>query len=160
MMATRRNQQGTTVVEFAIVGVVFFTVLFALIDLSRLYFDMAALDEATRRGARVAAVCPVNDPRIAQVAIFNGPNDGSQSALIPTLETQHVSVQYLDTNGDLIGNPAGAGYGRIRYVRTSIQNFQLQTYIPGMQTLITMPSFETTIPSESLGRIGTADVAC
>lgn len=159
-MATRQNQQGTTAVEFAIVGVVFFTVLFALIDFSRLYFDLAALDEATRRGARVAAVCPVNDPRIAQVAIFNGADDGTESTLIPTLETQHVSIQYLDTNGDLIGNPAGIGYGLIRYVRVSIQNFQLQTFIPGFQTLLPMPEFETTIPSESLGRVGTADIAC
>jgi len=159
-MTNWRNQQGTTAVEFAIVGVVFFTVLFALIDFSRLYFDMAALDEATRRGTRVAAVCPVDDPRIAQVAIFNGPDDGSESTLIPTLGTQHISLQYLDTNGDLIGNPAGAGYGRIRYVRVSIQNFQLQTFIPGLQSLLPMPEFETTIPSESLGRVGTADIAC
>ena len=147
-----RNQQGTTVVEFAVVGLVFFIVLFALIDFSRLFFDMAALDEATRRGARVAAVCPVNDPEIAQVALFDG--------LIPTLGTQHISVEYLDEDGDAVGAPATIGYGVIRYVRVRIQNFQLQTIIPGFQTLIPMPAFETTIPSESLGRVGTANVAC
>jgi len=151
-MATRRNQQGTTTVEFAIVGLVFFTVLFGVIDLSRIFFSLAALDESTRRGARVAAVCPVNDPVVAQVAIFNG--------LVPTLGTQNIAVQYLDVDGNLVGAPAGAGYGSIRYVRVRIQNLQLQMFIPGLATLLTMPAFETTIPSESLGRVGTADVAC
>lgn len=152
-MAMRRNQQGTTVVEFAVVGVVFFTVLFGLIDLSRLFFNMAALDESTRRGARVAAVCPIDDPQVAQVALFNG--------LVPTLGTQNISVQYLDEDGAVIGAPTSAtGYGSIRFVRVRIQNFQLQTFIPGLATVLPVPAFETTIPSESLGRVGTADVAC
>ena len=151
-MATRRNQQGTTTVEFAIVGLVFFTVLCGIIDLSRVFFSLAALDESARRGARVAAVCPVNDPLVTQVALFNG--------LVPTLGPQHIAVQYLDEDGAVVGAPAGAGYGSIRYVRVRIQNFQLQTFIPGLATLLTMPGFETTIPSESLGRVGTADVAC
>ena len=152
MIKTRRNQRGTTSVEFAVVGLVLFTVLFALIDFSRLFFDMAALNEATRRGARVAAVCPINDPLIAQVALFEG--------LVPTLGTQHISVEYLDEDGDAVGAPATFGYGVIRYVRVRIQNFQLQMFIPGFQALIPMPAFETTIPSESLGRVGTADINC
>ena len=151
-MKTRRNQRGTTVVEFAIVGVVFFTVLFALIDLSRLYFDMAALDESTRRGARVAAVCPINDPQIEQVALFGG--------LVPTLGTANILVQYLDEDGAVVGSPGGAGYGTIRYVRVAIQNFELQTFIPGLTSVLPTPGFVTTIPSESLGRVGVADINC
>ena len=87
-MTSRRNQRGTTVVEFAVVGLVLFTVLFALIDFSRLFWNMAALDEATRRGARVAAVCPINDPEIMQVALFDG--------LVPTLGAGNINLQYLD----------------------------------------------------------------
>lgn len=157
-MSGIRSQRGTTVVEFAIVAAVFFTVLFGLIDFSRLYFDVAALDEATRRGARLAAVCPVDDPYVAQTAIFG--NGGNQSTLIPGLGTQHISLQYLNIDGDVVADPGGAGYGSIRYVRVSIQNFQVQSLIPGLQNLITMPAFQTTIPSESLGRVGTADIAC
>lgn len=151
-MRIRRNQQGTTVVEFAVVGLVLFTVLFALIDFSRLFWDMAALDEATRRGARVAAVCPINDPEITQVALFNG--------LVPTLGAANINVQYLDEDGSVVGAPGGAGYGSIRYVRVGIQNFQLQTFIPGLTGLLPVPAFTTTIPIESLGRVGTADINC
>lgn len=151
-MLIRRTQIGTTSVEFAIVGLVFFTVLFAIIDLSRVFWQVAALDESTRRGARIAAVCPVNDPYVAQVALFEG--------LIPNLGTPNILVQYLDEDGAVVGDPAGAGYGSIRYVRVGIQNFQLQTFIPGLTSVLTMPAFETTLLSESLGRVGTTDVAC
>jgi len=151
-MNTHRNQRGTTVVEFAVVGLVFFTVLFALIDFSRLFWNLAALDEATRRGARVAAVCPANDPYIAQTALFSG--------LIPGLGTQHIRIEYLNIDGAEVDPTTAAGYGSIRYVRVAIENFQLQMFIPGMQSLITMPEFETTIPSESLGRVGTTNVDC
>ena len=151
-MATKRNQQGTTVVEFAIVGLVFFTVLFGVIDFSRLFWHLASLDEATRRGARVAAVCPVNDPFVEQTALFGG--------LIPGLETQHIRVEYLNIDGTEVDPTTAVGYGSIRHVRVSIENFQLQMFIPGLQKMISTPAFETTIPSESLGRVGTANVAC
>ena len=152
-MASRRKQQGITVVEFAIVGVVFFTVMFGLIDFSRIFFDLAALDESTRRGARVAAVCPVNDPYIQQVALFNG--------MVPTLTAGDIELFYLDIDGAALADPAGANYGDIRFVRVAIdQNFQIQTFIPGIAGMIDLPSFETTIPSESLGRVGLVDIAC
>ncbi len=157
-MMSIRKQRGMAVVEFSLVALVFFTVLFGLIDLARLYFDMAALDEATRRGARLAAVCPVNDPKVAETAVFA--NGGTQSTLVPGLGTQHVLMQYLTIDGDVVADPAGAGYGSIRNVRVSIQNFQLQTFTPFMTSVINFPNFETTIPSESLGRVGTVDIAC
>lgn len=151
-MMTGRNQQGTTVVEFAVVATVLFTVIFGLIDFSRLFFVMAALDESTRRGARVAAVCPVNDPAVAQVALFGG--------LASNLATEHIVIEYLDEDGSLVAAPGGAGYGSIHFVRVRIQGFQLQTFVPGLTGLLPTPAFATTIPSESLGRVGIADVAC
>lgn len=157
-MIAKTFQRGTTVVEFALVSVIFFIVLFGVIDLSRIYFDVAALDEATRRGARLAAVCPVDDPLIARTAVFEGA--GGRSTLVQGLGTEHISLQYLNANGDAVADPAGAGYGSIRYVRVSIQNFQVQTFIPFIMRTIDLPAFQTTIPSESLGRVGTADIAC
>lgn len=158
MLLKLRNQAGTTVVEFALVATVLFTVMFALIDMSRLYFNAAALDESTRRGARLAAVCPVNDPVVAERAAFaNG--DGA-STVVGGLGPQHILVQYLDEDGAVLGDPAGAGYGEIRYVRVSIQNFEVQTFIPGMTRVIEFPNFRTTLPSESLGRVDINDIPC
>jgi len=56
-MARRRNQLGSTAVEFALALLVFLTFLLALLDLSRLLYTWQAAVEAARIGARYAAVC-------------------------------------------------------------------------------------------------------
>lgn len=146
------RQSGLATVEFAIVAGVLLTAIIAVIDVSRLYFSVASLNEATRRGARVAAVCPVGDPAIAQIAVFNTSGDAGSSPIVAGLQTQHIDVEYLDANGAPVASPAGAGFGLIRYVRVGIDGgFQLQTVIPGVSQLISVPAFEATLPRESLG---------
>jgi Flp pilus assembly protein TadG len=149
MNSTR--QSGLATVEFAIVAGVLLTVIIAVIDISRLYFSVASLNEATRRGARVAAVCPVGDPAIAQIAVFNVSGDAGSSPIVAGLQTQHIDVEYLDGNGEPVASPAGAGFDFIRYVRVRIDGFQLQTVIPGVSRLISVPGFAATLPRESLG---------
>ena len=141
-------------VEFAVVGLVFFTVLFALIDFSRLFWNLAALDEATRRGARVAAVCPVNDPYVAQTALFDG--------LIPTVwRLEHIRVEYLDIDGAAVDQiQTAAGYGSISLRARQHPGFSVTDVYSRPAEDATDASFATTIPSESLGRVGTADVDC
>lgn len=146
------SQSGVTTVEFAVVAVVLVTVIIAVIDIGRLYFSVAALNEATRRGARVAAVCPVNDPAIAQIAVFNDSGNAGDSPIVGGLQPQHIDVDYLDGGGAPVASPAGAGWPNIRYVRVSINGgFQLQMFIPGFTQLIPVPDFAATLPRESLG---------
>lgn len=147
MIAIKR-QSGVTTVEFAIVALVLLTVILAVIDISRLYFTVAALNEATRRGARVAAVCPVDDPAIAQAAVFNTLGETGPSPIVGGLETQHIDVEYLDADGAPIASPGGP----IAYVRVRINGgFQLRTFIPGLPQIIPVPDFAATLPAESLG---------
>jgi len=146
------RQSGLATVEFAIVAGVLLTVIIAVIDISRLYFSVAALNEATRRGARVAAVCPVGDSAIAQIAVFNVSGDAGSSPIVAGLQTQHVDVEYLNANGAPVASPAGAGFVNIRYVRVRINGgFQLQTFIPGFSQLIPVTGLTATLPRESLG---------
>ena len=70
-MTLAEKQTGLSTVEFALVAAVLFTMMFGVIEIARAFFVSSALDEATRRGARMAAVCPVNDPAIFQAAAFN-----------------------------------------------------------------------------------------
>jgi Flp pilus assembly protein TadG len=144
----RRDQTGTTTVEFAIVGAVFFMLLFGVIEFGRALFVANALDESTRRGARLAAVCPVGDPMPAQAAILAG-TDGV-SLISPDLTVANVAIAYLDVNGAPVANPA-VNLAAIRYVRTSIVNFQQQLLIPFIMPSFLMPSFAATLPAESLG---------
>lgn len=147
------RQSGLATVEFAIVAGLLLTVILAIIDVSRLYFSVASLNEATRRGVRVAVVCPVGDPAIAQVAVFNTSGDAGASPIVYGLQPQHIDVEYLGADGAPVVNPGTtAGFGNIRYVRVGINGaFTLQTIIPGFTRLLSVPVFAATLPRESLG---------
>ncbi len=145
-----RLQRGVTTVEFAIIGVLLFVVVFGVIEFGRALFVMNALTEATRRGARMAAVCPVGDPKPASVAVFD--NGTGASAIVAGLTTANVVVSYLDASGAPIASPATpANFGLIRYVRVSIVGFTQILVIPTIMPVIPMNGFSTTLPRESLG---------
>ena len=145
-----KRQQGLTSVEFALIGLLAMIVMFGVIEIGRLAFVFNALEEATRRGARVAAVCQVNDPGIAEVAIFNPSGGGANSALVAGLTTADVVVEYLNQAGATIGDPIG-NFALIRFVRVSINAFNHQLLIPLMGGALTLPNSVSTLPRESLG---------
>ena len=141
------RQHGLSTVEFAIVAVVLLTLIIGVIEVGRAFFVASALDEATRRGARMAAVCPINDPAIAQAAAFN-------NTLIAGLDAGDIVVEYLDETAGVVGNPADpAEFITIRFVRVRVVGFQHQMFIPLVTPLsqFTMPEYATVIPRESLG---------
>jgi hypothetical protein len=148
-------------VEFAIVGLLAMTVVLALIEFGRMVFVLNALSEATRRGARMAAVCPINDPAIAKVAVFNAPGGGSTSTIVNGLTTANIVTEYLDQAGAVVAGPAG-NFGQIRYVRVRIAGFQHQLLIPLLQLTFTVPGYPSTMPRESLGipRVGAGALPC
>ncbi len=149
---TRYRQLGLATVEFAICAAVLLMLIFAVIEVGRAYFVAAALDEAARRGARMAVVCPVNDPAIAQTAAFDG-------ALVFGLDSSDIVVEYLDEGGAPVANPADpADFRLIRFVRVKVVGFQHQMFIPLTTALsqFTMREYSTVLPRESLGipRVG------
>ncbi len=146
----RHKQQGLAAIETAIVGMLALVVLFGVIEVGRAFFVMNALEEATRRGARVAAVCQVNDPAIAQIAVFNVSGDGGPSQLIYNLTPANIAVDYLDDGGNVVGDPVG-NFIDIGYVRVGITGYQHQLIIPLFVRTISLPAFATTLPRESLG---------
>jgi Flp pilus assembly protein TadG len=150
----RKQQHGVTTVEFAILGAVFFVLLFGVIEFGRALFIANALAEGTRRGARMAAVCPVGDPRPAQAAIF-ADADGV-SGVAPGVTTANVVVSYLDAEGSPIADTA-ANYALIQYVQVRIVNYTQQMLIPIILPSFLMPSFTATLPIESLGYSPTAE---
>src|ERR1041385_1754411 len=52
----RNSEKGTTMAEFAIISVVFFMIIFAIIEFGRLFYIHSALTDAARRGARYGAL--------------------------------------------------------------------------------------------------------
>ncbi|UVE17103.1 pilus assembly protein [Pseudomonas sp. LS44] len=157
-----RRMRGVYVVEFAIIGLLLFILLFAVLEMGRLFFTVNALNETVRRGARLAAVCDISEPRILRRAIYNAANDAGASSLIGGLDTADLSLTYLDENGTAVASPndlsGAAGFRAIRYVRLRVQNFTFNLLIPVLGTGITLPLFQSILPRESLGRHAEAGV--
>ena len=155
----RRRQVGTTTVEFAVVGAVFFVLLFGMIEFSRAFFVWNTLNEATRRGARVAVVLPPQHDSIGEVAVFSGPGGGTDSPIVAGLTVANVELSYLRTDGSVIAISAPdpscaelqAVVPEIALVRVAIVDYQHQLLIPFFMQTITAPRFEAVLPRESLG---------
>ncbi len=143
-----KRQRGVTTVEFAIVGTLVFIVLFGSIEIARAFFVWNTLAQITERGARLAAVCPVNHVAIKRVAIFSDTAGPDDSPVVSGLSTANIDLQYLDEDG-----VPTATFTAIRYVRTSITGYAHQLIIPLIMPTVNAPPFTTTIPSESLGWI-------
>lgn len=142
MWQQKSKQRGMSSVEFAIVAAVFFTVLFAVVEFGRLMFVMNTLDEMTRRGARLAAVCPYTNEATTYVknqAMFNG-------SLISGLTADKIEVDYLQDDGS-----SATALSNIYYVRVGITGYEHALLIPMLNLTVPVPDFSTTIPRESMG---------
>lgn len=156
----KSRQAGLATVEFAIVGAVLFLVVFTVIETGRLMWAWETLTEATRRGARVAAVCPVNHPGIANMTVLNPPDTSGESAILPGLLSTDVVVEYLDSSSTMLANPANDDWCDIRYVRVRITGYTHDLLIPFVSITLNAPAFETTLPAESLGMVPGVGFQC
>lgn len=151
-----KQMRGVYVVEFAIIGVMLFVLLFGVLEMGRLYFTVNTLNETVRRGARLAAVCDISDVSILRRAIFNAVDDAGDSGLVANLQAADLSLIYLDEDGIVVTAPADTtddnGFRAIRYVQLRVDNFMFDLLIPVFGQQITLPSFRATLPRESLGR--------
>jgi len=165
-----KTQHGAALVEFALIALIFFMILFGLFEFARALFTYNTLVEATRRGARVAAVCPISATgtlQAQQVTVFdpNTPDGTSTVTGMFQLSTANVQVSYYNSdsqsakpnpawiNGPLVSN--SSTYDQITFVRVQLQNLPnfLTLNIPGFPISLSLPPIQTTLPSQSLGRI-------
>jgi hypothetical protein len=170
-----RSQRGAQTVEIALTFFAFIVILVGIVELIRALWMWTILGEATRRGARVAAVCDINDDAIyREVTAFPiglTPDNVTVQydyAYAPdpmTSPSGFTSVFYGAGNG-----PSAQSVAEIRaatqvFVRVGITNFNPPfaflfpwgTRDAGEPAILT-PSegyiaryFATTLPAESLG---------
>jgi Flp pilus assembly protein TadG len=134
-----RAQRGVSTVEFALVGGFALMLLFACIEIGRLLFVWNTLDEATRRGARVAAVTPLGASAATNAVLVYNP-------FILGLKSSNVTVRYLDAGYLVTANPE-----LVRFVEVAVTGYTHTLFIPFISTALTPPAFKTTLPVESLG---------
>jgi hypothetical protein len=154
-MKLRKRQRGAASLEFAAIGLLLFAVIFAVIEVARALYVWNTISEATRRGARVAAVCPIGHSAIGRVTVFGDPLVEGDSPVLPDLSAiDNVSVEYMLDDGEIVSSESArdpAVFPNIRFVRVGITDYQHDMIIPLFGTTLDVPNFATTLPVESLG---------
>jgi len=127
------RQAGATTVEFALALLLFLTFLLGIVDFSRMLFTWSAAQEATRAGARYAAVC---DDTSQQALVL-----ARMQALLPQIST--IAVAW---------SPTGCSASTCEGVTVTITglNYQWISPIAGLakRAPIPMPTFSTFLPRE------------
>ncbi len=144
-----RAQLGAHTVEFAIVGSMFFILLFGAIEFGRLMFVWNTLDEVSRKSARVAAVCPIDHSAIRRVGMFDVAGSSGASPVLPALDESNIRIEYLNAAGAPV-DPA-TNYLDIAFVRTEVNAVRHRLIVPFFMQEFDLPPFTTVLPRESLG---------
>ncbi|MDX6693506.1 MAG: hypothetical protein QOF02_1109 [Blastocatellia bacterium] len=143
-----RSERGASLLEFALVATIFFTLIFGVIEFGRLFWTHNALRDAARRGTRYAIVRKDDASSIQavkNVVVYGDPNANPATAqpLISGLSTANVVVEYQNFNGILLSSRASV----------SIVNYKFQFSVPLIGGQLSMPSYRTSLPGESAGFI-------
>lgn len=144
-----KKEVGATIVEFALVLVVFLTFLLGVIDFARMLWTWNAATEATRWGARNAVVC----------------NTGSSITLdsmkkyLPQLTTTNVQIDWYDGNGI----STSCNHTNCTGVNVRITGLNYQWISPvgfALHAAIPMPGFSTYLPREVMGQDPNSSAVC
>lgn len=96
-----RRQGGAAAVEFAIVAMLFFTIVFGIMEFGRVLYVWNTVQEVTRRAAREAVVRGFADAgMVSRAAVFN-PEAGDGTAYLPAakeITATDVRINYLNQN--------------------------------------------------------------
>ena len=139
---SRRQQAGAMIIEFALVAILFLTILIGIMEFGRWLFTLNAAAEATRWGARLAVVCG---------------SSSSQQAI-----QTRIGVM-IRSNGTLRVFYPLPGCTTDCMVTVTLAGATFTSLIPLMPAPAggwPMPDFRTTLPVEALGSEGTANDVC
>lgn len=157
----RHNEKGTSVAEFAIVATIFFSLIFGIIEFSRLLYVHNALADATRRGARYAVLHPATDVTGVRNQVVYGSNatydedkNPTSPPVIAGLTPDMVDVAFIgeDTDGDPDTAPTSFG-SNLGTATVRITGYSFNLMIPLIGRAIPMGEYATTLSAESAGQI-------
>jgi len=100
----RRRDNGQTLVEFAVVAIVFFTTLFTIMDFAMMFYVNQTMQHAVRSGSRMAIVNPGSNCRAAIIANIRTQSMGYYDKNANGTKTPTISRQTLGAYGDIAGS--------------------------------------------------------
>lgn len=137
----RGRQGGAAIIEFAIVALLFFTLLLGIADFGRWLYTLNAASEATRLGARVAVVCDLNDTAIID----------RMRRILPQASAAQIQVTYYGSNPVSPGNwMAGCTEASCAGVTVRLQGVTIDSIAWFLPVSLPIPAFVTSLPRESL----------
>jgi len=148
--ALKSRQAGATAVEFALVLLIFLTFLLAITDFSRMLYTWNAATEASRAGARYAAVCD-NTGNEAEVL-------ARMQALLPQIS--NIDVVWEDVNG-VINSCSPATCTGVTVTIVGL-NYQWISPLAGLAAIapIPMPTFSTYLTREIMRMDPNSETIC
>lgn len=148
----RTRQRGATAVEFALVLLLFLTFMLGILDFSRMLYTWNAANEATRAGARYAAVC--HDSVVGTTPQVLA----KMQAMLP--EVQSITVDWFDP--DLNVNSCDSTTCMAVRVRINNLDFHWISPIAGIASLadIPMPTFSTFLIREAMRQDAVSPAEC
>ncbi len=134
-------QQGATLIEFALVLLVFLMFLFGILDFARMLFTWNAAAEAAREGARYAVVCMTPASDVATVR-------QRMQGLVPQISTVQVDWEPSSPSACTVDTCE-----RVR-VRITGLTYQWIAPIPGLTAMAAraMPDFTAVLPREAMAQ--------
>jgi Flp pilus assembly protein TadG len=157
-----RHQSGTAIVEFALVAMLFFTLIFGALELARLLYIHNSLQEVTRRAAREMTVHWINDEAaVKTLALFGAAALPAGAEITPS----QIHIEYLAADGSAVtafpsnpGDNLSACGDALRQascifsVRVSINAVNYSPMLAMFSLLnLTLPSSSVTMHAESMG---------
>lgn len=101
-LASRQKQDGVAAVEFSLVAILFFTLVFGIIEVARAMYICNTLQEVTRRAAALATNADFRDDAMMQgvreQAIFR--NSPGLLAFAEPITDQHINIDYMRVRRD------------------------------------------------------------
>jgi Flp pilus assembly protein TadG len=140
-MRTARSQaqSGATIVEFAIVAALFFSLLLGITDFGRMLFMWNSAAEATRLGARIAVVCDKLTP--SQVR-------DRMKKIVPQLTDANIVINFYNPPGTVNNS---CTKDTCKAVEVSITNMTFDPISPFLPfDVVGMHDFRTYLLRESM----------
>ena len=139
----KTKQSGATIVEFALVLIIFLMFFLGILDFARMLWTWNAANEATRWGARVSVVCDKG----ATAVLTN------MKKFLPQLIAANVQIDWYNAAGNIDTTCNEPGSVKCAGVNVQIINLNYRWISPilGKSNFnIPMPAFSTYLPREMM----------
>jgi Flp pilus assembly protein TadG len=147
-----RSQKGQSLVEMAFAAILFFTLLFSVLEFGRALWTYNSIIQSTRAGARWAVVNvggngdSTDIDRTKNIVVYGDPDTSTGIPVVPGLDKTMVNVSVVTVDSDSSGNPIN------QKISVTVSGFQFQFIVPIAPT-ISIPAYETSLFTESMGFI-------